>query len=515
MLIKWVVFLLFLNGVATSHAWRQEDLQQRLFQIKSERLDKKQKEAIFLQIPSHSIPLLKALDFNIKELSSISKLEPKTRPGIAPDWGTDLFESMIFKDFKFEECNFKYLNFSKAHFENVVFVRCNFEGTLFDEATFKDVIFEECILSDSHFQKSILNQILFDKNKFCYANFMEAELNGVSFIDNDLEGSNFLSSRVSSSVIKGDLENVLLFETAQQFNVAAPAIRKPIVLLSWDNKNPGVAVAKILGKIKELDAIPLKFNFKDSDIDEWALKHELYFLLQKMKESPNSDKTKSFVKRILDLAKQLNLPEIAKIQKKAKLYVDSADGILLPGGQDIHPLFYEQTPHLKTILTTDFRRDLFEFAIMQEADIKETPLLGICRGMQLSNIWYGGSLNQHIEGHRYVIQDYFLTNSVKNESIKSRIKEIFNRNQQLPFKGYAFHHQAVDVIGNGLTVSVTSSDGTVKALEKIGNRFVLLIQWHPEYKGDTSTPESASLEAKLSAGNHDIYIKFIESVQKL
>ena len=129
---------------------------------------------------AHFIPkeaqVFQKLDFNIINLTAVSRAEPAHRPAWVPDWGTELFESMSFHNLTFQECNFSWLNLSKTHFEGVRFVKCHFEGTVFDEAFLENVVFEECSLKDASFFQSKLNEVFFQNNEAPYVNFMEAAM---------------------------------------------------------------------------------------------------------------------------------------------------------------------------------------------------------------------------------------------------------------------------------------------------------------------------------------------------
>lgn len=499
--MKLIISLIMVSITFDSFCnYPQEDLQKMVLKIQSAQNSNEKDAKIFERFLPSEMRVFQHLDFNIKNLTAISKCEPINRPGWAPDWGTDIFESMWFENLTFQDCNFKWLDLSNTTFKNIKFSRCNFEGTVFDEAILQDVAFEDCNLRDSSFCKSKLSHVLFQKNNATYVNFMEAHLINVSYISNDLQGCNFFGATADSFSIHGDIKNVLFYNITKDVN-----INKPVVLISWDNKNPGLAAAKIVKKIQDLGGIPFKINYKDSDIDYIKLTEEVKLIVKQI----NSDLDKSLAKKILDIAKEGNFPEISKIQKKAHEWVSAVSGVLIPGGQDIQPFFYGQDSHPKTNITSDLRRDLFEFAILDEIEAMNIPLLGVCRGMQVVNVWRGGSLKQHVEGHLYLAQKYRL---VKEHS-DSIIANIFHHSAE-PFIGYSFHHQAIDSVGRELTVMASSEDGTIKALEMLGKRFMVLVQWHPEFKGDHSTPEAAQLDAKLSSGNHELYEKFIKAAQE-
>jgi putative glutamine amidotransferase len=280
--------------------------------------------------------------------------------------------------------------------------------------------------------------------------------------------------------------------------------RQPIILLSWDSIEPTISSERVLKKIESLGAIPFKWDYKDSDIDVIALEKEVTTIAALI----TAGKCDSIAKKILDFATQDSFPEISKIKLKAHSWVALADGVLIPGGIFVHSIFYGQECRYKG--PYDFRRDLFEFAILDEWEKNDIPLLAICRGLQLVNVWRGGTLNQHVDGHRYKVQQYRLA----DPNVYSLTQKLFSIPEK-PFTGYSVHHQTVDRVGKGLIVTALSDDQIIKAMELQNKIFALLVQWHPEYKGDLSTPEAIALDAKLSPGNHFLFEEFIAATRHL
>ena len=152
------------------------------------------------------------------------------------------------------------------------------------------------------------------------------------------------------------------------------------------------------------------------------------------------------------------------------------DGLILPGGGDIHPKFWDEEPQ-KSIKKVDAVRDKWELALAEKAIKKQIPLLGICRGMQVINVALGGSIwqdnpviTEHEQTSPYT-QPWHLVKLNDADFISLTGKE----------SGYvnSCHHQAVRRIGQGLKVAAKATDGTVEAI--IGSKYVLGVQWHPEY----------------------------------
>ena len=172
-----------------------------------------------------------------------------------------------------------------------------------------------------------------------------------------------------------------------------------------------------------------------------------------------------------------SIPERREILKEAASRID---GLLLPGSRDMDPKFYNEDPHPK-LRPMSIERTEAEFILLEESLKRGIPVLGICGGMQLLNVYYGGSLYQDIAS--------FLPDAIAHE--KGAVHDILVEGdtllcgilgaEKLSVKSY--HHQAVNAIGSGIKVSATSPDGIVEGIESREQSYVLGIQWHPEREG--------------------------------
>jgi putative glutamine amidotransferase len=154
------------------------------------------------------------------------------------------------------------------------------------------------------------------------------------------------------------------------------------------------------------------------------------------------------------------------------------DGLVIAGGPDVEPVRYGAEPHPRTGPPAR-ERDAWELALIDAALTARVPLLGICRGMQLLNVALGGTLVQHLDGHAEVV-GVFGSHAVKPVP-GSLYAGVVPEETSVP----AYHHQAVDRLGEGLVPSAYADDGTVEALElPSGEGWVLGVQWHPEMGED-------------------------------
>ena len=183
------------------------------------------------------------------------------------------------------------------------------------------------------------------------------------------------------------------------------------------------------------------------------------------------------------------------------LKIDECSGLILSGGVDIYPEIYCDWDTVETKGTYFPERDGFELKLLEKAIENKIPVLGICRGCQLMNVYFRGSLIFDIEQIRNVnhkkiapdedrlhkvniIKDSLLFEIVKKESVTVN----------------SSHHQSVDRLGEGLMICAKSEDGIVEGIEyadKTDKPFFIGVQWHPERFRDLSKPASKNILDKF------------------
>ena len=161
--------------------------------------------------------------------------------------------------------------------------------------------------------------------------------------------------------------------------------------------------------------------------------------------------------------------------------VASLDGLILSGGADVDPARYGQEPHERTAPPRR-DRDAFESALLQAAIAAELPFLGICRGAQVLNVELGGTLTQHlpdvIGDDRYQLGEGRFTRIDVTVDPDSRIGAVLGDDPRAG--AHLYHHQAIDEVGAGLTVTSRTEDGIIESLELETVPFGIAVQWHPE-----------------------------------
>ena len=149
------------------------------------------------------------------------------------------------------------------------------------------------------------------------------------------------------------------------------------------------------------------------------------------------------------------------------------DGLLLCGGGDIDPSRYGQNNNASVGI--DLARDAAELALIEAFVTAGKPILGICRGIQILNVYFGGTINQHIataEAHQHQPDAVHVLTSLGESALSKLYGPRFPVNSN--------HHQAIGKLGNGLTVTqVCEADGVIEAIAH-ESLPIIGLQWHPE-----------------------------------
>jgi putative glutamine amidotransferase len=176
------------------------------------------------------------------------------------------------------------------------------------------------------------------------------------------------------------------------------------------------------------------------------------------------------------------LPPQPVTREIARSVVASLDGLIVAGGADVDPARYGQDPHPRTGAPRS-DRDAWEDALLAEAIAIELPFLGICRGAQVLNVALGGTLHQHLPdvvgSERYQPSPAVFGEGDVAVEPGSRLAAVLGpETDTLPVHFY--HHQALDQVADGLTVTARSEDGVIEAVELDSVPFGIGVQWHPE-----------------------------------
>jgi putative glutamine amidotransferase len=163
--------------------------------------------------------------------------------------------------------------------------------------------------------------------------------------------------------------------------------------------------------------------------------------------------------------------------------LDNIDALFVSGGPDIDPFLYNKAP-TEHVGPTNLMTDTFQSGLIREADIRQMPILTVCRGTQLMNVSRGGSLHQHIpedfpdspinhaqeEGGAFATHDVTIKEGSKIHRALDRTETHVN----------SFHHQCCDRLGSNIEAIAWAPDGVIEGIQATDRDFMLGVQWHSE-----------------------------------
>lgn len=170
------------------------------------------------------------------------------------------------------------------------------------------------------------------------------------------------------------------------------------------------------------------------------------------------------------------------------ILLEKIDGVVIQGGVDVSPLSYGENPQAES-LEFHLSRDRFELKLIEKALEMKIPILGICRGLQIINVFFGGTLKQHLpmknatvihhRGKLYKETQHFIT--TREGSI---VRRAFGKEKAIV---NSLHHQGIGELGENLIATSFSEDHLTESVEYLGDSYLHGVQFHPEQmKGNGS-----------------------------
>jgi putative glutamine amidotransferase len=236
--------------------------------------------------------------------------------------------------------------------------------------------------------------------------------------------------------------------------------------------------------------IGLTPDFNAGDRKEWGGREATFFLRAR------------YVRAIEDLGGVPVILPLAEDRADRRRLLEKIDGLLLTGsGPDLAPSLYGERQRYKFRVMSRRRAD-FELDVARMAAASNLPLLGICGGMQAMNVAFGGSLIQDIDGeldspllHRQKAPATELAHAVE-VAPGSLLRRILG---QARVRVNSSHHQSVKRVAPSFAASAVASDGIIEAIESPKHRFLLGVQWHPEFLYDRYALHGKLFRALLKA----------------
>lgn len=406
---------------------------------------------------------------------------------------TFCFDKINLENIIFDNCEFNWTNLSDLSLKNVIFRNCKILNVSLMNANFKNCSFENCEIREVMFIGAALVDVNVVKSSLISTSFEEASLLDCKFISISAPATHFFEATViNSAILDSNLKDTLFFKSLNQFQIdnkskLTAIVTKPITAILIDPESRGVSTPKAFIKLDQnANTIPIRINMSPQTVKKDDINQEIEALL---KEIGPYDKNKTPIAQLLiNKIKDNSSLKSSKILKKAKKLASQVNAFFLPGGEDIPPALYGQEKEPETEYENDYRRSIFELSLIHVSFNKGIPLMGVCRGFQMANIYFGAQLIQHIKGQ--IGNQKFQLNPLGKKGIYAKI-------MKNTLTSVCFHHQAVSektTATEHLETSV-SYKGLVKASELIrsGVAPMILLQFHPEFYR-TSTANSIKRE---------------------
>lgn len=193
-----------------------------------------------------------------------------------------------------------------------------------------------------------------------------------------------------------------------------------------------------------------------------------------------------YYQALMAVGVKANEIDIVSVPDGGRLHAEDYDGILFTGGEDVNPSLYGEFKRHESVHTHP-ARDEFEIALLDHALRRRLPILGICRGVQMINVKFGGTLYQDMNLEAAPQLEHRQTDLGKPRQAPTHTVLVTDPESNLgamvpgTCRVNSLHHQAVKRLGRGLKVTARSEDGFVEAVEAADDYpFLLAVQWHPE-----------------------------------
>ncbi len=372
--------------------------------------------------------------------------------------------------------HFQHTNFENIHFNNSVF-----QAAQFSFSSFKQTQFNNCAFVDSN-----LNGVSFINSELTTSKAWNSDFSNAAFVDSSISHSLFAKSKFDNVL---DYQNTIddmhivfsqQYHNDYAFNQASAYEIKPTVILVGDEEwhdGPYYVVDKYHGS-------PITINqYAPESINSLQLTKEVENAFEDIKiyglQAP------SIAQHVL----QSDQPMINAIKAYAYQVVEKADSIWIPGGPDLHPQFYGEENTASYIWEgAGFYREILEFSLAEAALALGKPIIGICHGSQLMNVYLGGTLHQHVDGQIGIIP------KLNIETHAGLLGSVLEEEAHGP----SYHPQAVKDLAPNLEV-VATYNGVIKATQSTDGSKIMLCQFHPEHEHDKSSENILKQFMSLSA----------------
>lgn len=399
------------------------------------------------------------------------------------------FKNVNLEGVTFSHCQFDWTSLNTANLDSITFNNCEILNLSLINTKISNCLFHNCEMREVMFTNATLENVVFVSCNIINSSFEDTTIKGCIFESVAMPATHFLEASVSNSVIShSNIENTVFFGTLENFNVdenttKTAVITKPITALLINPEARGISTPKAHMKLDQsANVLPLRITMHSQKVKMEDVNREIDAALKDI--GPYDPSKPPIPQRLLKhiLESPVQNPNALIIMKKAEKLSSQINSIFLPGGEDVPPALYGKEKEDKTDWGNDYRRSILELGLISEAFNKGIPFMGVCRGFQMTNVFFGAQLIQHVEGHKK--PQTFELNKPEKTGLYGNI-------MKSSIVGACFHHQGISIDTPATEQLETSVvyQGLVKGteLKNSGAAPMILLQFHPEfYKAPTS-----------------------------
>lgn len=433
-----------------------------------------------------------------------AKIQGATLTGDSPS-----LRNLHLSNLEFNACKFDWSHFSGAHLVNCDFVDCEFQNTSFMNSVLHGGTFRNCKMQEVMLLNAELRGVRFTGGAISRGSFEDSRIDDCLFSGTAMPATHFLGASVSGSRMENcNLENTVFLGTEAGFDMDPASqqtarLKRPTTATLVFPEQRGDSVPRVGTKIADVArTLPLRIAMQAPTVHADDVDQEVTRFLEIRRHGAADPRplAQQLVSEILE--KPEDFPSARIILEKARLLAGHVDSVVLPGGEDVPPLLYGSTPAPETDWQGDYRRSLLELGLIHQCFHKGIPLMAICRGFQMTSIYFGARLHQHV-GPQVGVR--VLAEEGPPRPVLGLLGKALHR-----IRSAVFHHQAVPAdalaphLQPTLTRSLSAPSDTrreiVMAVESSGQMAPLIgVQFHPEFfeSGSARAGSSSITEAKL------------------
>ncbi|MGI4938077.1 MAG: gamma-glutamyl-gamma-aminobutyrate hydrolase family protein [Janthinobacterium lividum] len=376
-----------------------------------------------------------------------------------------LLDDVQLKNISLVDCSFKNQTLRRWTIEGCRLQRVVMDGAIFTELRLQHSRLDHCTFFDTSFAHARLDQVQIVRSSLGEVSFEGANLQRTTFTHCSLPATHFFDVEAQHSAMRHcNLTDTLLCDANIELDLASSRTqrqtRPAVTTLVSDTR--GISVPLVGRKLADVgNSIPLRIMMRHAEAKPQKIDEEVASLIAVLNAGAGAGALgaaaaasaaaadKSLARRIVEalMAQPDTYPNAAAIVRRASRIVSHTSGTVLPGGEDVSPALYGEASHAATAWSGDYQRSLLELGLIHFSRQSSLPLMAICRGFQMTCIYYGAKLIQHIGSGQVGVQvlewknrHVLAADPAHDEPVGSHYGNRFGS-----FRAAVYHHQAVSL----------------------------------------------------------------------